>query len=137
MLPMTRDGEERDADADDAADRGEYHALGEQLPQQPEAAGAERHAQRDLAGALVRKLRQQVGHVGEAMISTTPASSMTSTASAALSGSPCWRSSATVRTASVPVRLTSGYRVAAPPTAAPPPPPPAAARRRRAGGRAR
>ena len=43
--------------------RGEQQALGEQLPDQPAAPGAERGAQRELAAPLDAAGEQQVGHV--------------------------------------------------------------------------
>ena len=49
---------------DDAADRGEQRALGEELPDQPAATGAQRRAQRQLAVPAQHPRQRQVGDVG-------------------------------------------------------------------------
>ena len=57
------DGQPRDADADGAADHGEQRALGQQLPHQAAAAGAERGAHRQLAIAAQHPRQREVGDI--------------------------------------------------------------------------
>ena len=54
---------ERGREAGGPAEQAEQDALGEELPDQPRAAGAERRPHGDLARARLRARQQQVRHV--------------------------------------------------------------------------